>query len=513
MIRNIKTTISNLFQKYYFILLLGILVLACFNIFANLNSYPITDWDEARHGVNAYEMLHNKNYIVNTYNYKTDYYNLKPPLSYWLIMLGYKLVGFSPLGLRLYSAVSALLTIMLVALFVKKKHGKFACIISTAVLATTSQYLLSHCARTGDADSVYILLFTIAMIAMTKIEKNINWIYLSGFSFSLAFLAKSWHAFTIVAIGGLYLLFSKYIFKLKLKQWLLFTTSSILPIGLWAIFRYAKDGTKFFTEMIKYDLLARSATPLEGHAGTALYYFDVIENYYSYWLIILFGVFIAFLTISNKNNEKKISGYTLTMLLWILVPFIAFSIAKTKLAWYILPIYPALAICIGAFSKKIITAFKKSNIVQFVLLLSLLLSLGLNERIIFLEVRSTHVDGKPSPIKQLSDLPEYKGLDAYTSYSAQNAIKNIKSIPEYNGVNAYTSCGTYSGSEFWDQSEFLAAELYGNLKPVNGGVKAFINDKNKSILIIPKNDNSDKIIKDNNLKIILKTDSNLILAK
>ncbi|MBP1744591.1 MAG: glycosyl transferase family protein [Firmicutes bacterium] len=476
-------------EKYYYIFLASILLLASYVLFVNLNSVPIGNWDEARHGVNAYEMLKSKNFIVNTYGYQYDYYNMKPPLSYWLVIAGYKLAGFNPLGLRLSSAVSALLTIIIIAVFTKQKHGRIASIVSASVLTTTATYILTHCARTGDADAVFVLLFTIAMISMAKIDDNIKWLYLAGFSFSMAFLAKSWHASAIVAAGGLYLLFSGTMFKLKLKQWAVFIAAAVAPIGIWGIFRYANDGIEFFKGMINYDLLARTATPLEGHTGNAWYYFESVLNYYHYWFIILFGVFIGCLILTSGKIDKERRNYILAVFLWIAVPFISFSVAKTKLPWYIIPVYPALAVCIGAFTQKILRSCKRNFALQSVLIISLIMCFVSNKNAILNSVKAPQFDGTQSAIERLRDVSEYKGADAYTL------------------------CGTYGGAEHWDQNQFLAAELYADLKPIDGGIEAFRKDNNEAILIIPKNADADKIIKDNNLKVIIENDTNLILVK
>ena len=48
-----------------------------------------------RHGVNAYEMIQNGDYIQHTYNYQVDDWNLKPSISYWGIVLGFRLFGYS----------------------------------------------------------------------------------------------------------------------------------------------------------------------------------------------------------------------------------------------------------------------------------------------------------------------------------------------------------------------------------------------------------------------------------
>lgn len=55
-----------------------------FLLFTNLGETGISDCDEARHGINAYEMMQSGDYVVTTYRGEPDYWNLKPPLTdYW----------------------------------------------------------------------------------------------------------------------------------------------------------------------------------------------------------------------------------------------------------------------------------------------------------------------------------------------------------------------------------------------------------------------------------------------
>lgn len=87
---------------------LSLALVTAYLCFARLDIASLQHWDEARHGVNGYEMFKSHNYIVNTYNYENDYFNLKPPLSYWGIILGFKLFGVSIFSMRfLFGAVPA----------------------------------------------------------------------------------------------------------------------------------------------------------------------------------------------------------------------------------------------------------------------------------------------------------------------------------------------------------------------------------------------------------------------
>ena len=84
--------------------LLAISVCAFFLMFWHLGAPSVNATDEAYHGVNAYEMLTNGNWLVNTYRYETDYFNSKPPLNLWLIMMAYRVFGASSFSLRIPAA-------------------------------------------------------------------------------------------------------------------------------------------------------------------------------------------------------------------------------------------------------------------------------------------------------------------------------------------------------------------------------------------------------------------------
>lgn len=83
----------------------------------------------------------------------------------------------------------------------------------------------------------------------------------------------------------------------------------------------------------------------------------------------------------------------MAIFLWIAFPFLLFTIAKTKLEWYILPVYPALSICIGAFYEKIIKCHNRTFILQCVLIFSLIIGLASNELTIIEKIKFSTLDG------------------------------------------------------------------------------------------------------------------------
>lgn len=470
----------------YFFLAFLLLSIAFYNIFYHLGKFPIYSWDEARHGVNAYEMLRQGNFIVNTYRYKADYWNLKPPLSYWAIMAGYKLVGFNALGLRLISGICAMLTIIIVAIFVKKNFGNLASLLSMLTLSTSTQFLINHSARTGDADSLFVFLFTAAILSLLLSVKNDKWLYVSGFAFSLAFLTKSWHAGNIAVIMGLYLLFTGR--KLSYKKWISLCLCMMAPILIWAVIRYQYDGFAFFKNMFEYDLLHRSTVPIEGHVGDESYYGIVLCRFYFLWLAILLGMILVYNFQNNvlfdKSNSEN-QSYIIGLCLWVIVPFILYTFAKTKIRWYILPIYPPLSIIIGILASKIL--MKERFLIRTVLLASILFAAHYYEGEI-----QTYVNN-PIPNDQLSLIEKTKALDGVRGYS----------LYKYHPTRH---------KAVWAQSAVLTAELVNDLKVKSGDFHAFLKN-DRALLLVKKRFFTKRLVTSNLLNIVTSNRWGYILSK
>ena len=352
MIRTIHRGLIRILEKGYPLFFgAACLVLALF-CFYHLDVKYVDSWDEARHGVNAYEMLQNGNYIQHTYNYEVDTWNLKPSLSYWGILLGFRLFGCSVLGLRFYAALSYLLTGILAGLWAGRKSRAGGILVLGFFCANTLP-LYAHLARAGDADSLYLLLFTIAMLAMLEWPKRRGYLYVCGLCFSLAFLTKSWHAGMIAAVGGLYLLLTGGLFKIRPAEWGKFLLSVFLPLILWFGWRYQSDGLTFLQQMVEVDLLARTGTSnFEGHSGPVSFYWDMVLGNTAYIYPWIFGVcvlgllaLLAYGIVCRRHGDRKNTStenggrFCLGLFLWFAVVFGGFSLMKTKLIWYC---YPAL---------------------------------------------------------------------------------------------------------------------------------------------------------------------------
>ena len=336
-----------------------------FLCFYKLDVKYVDPWDEARHGVNAYEMLKQGSLVKSTYLYQTDYYNLKPPLSMWSIMLSMVLFGKSVWTLRLASVICYLCLALGVVCFARKRYGRLPALFSLALLCANTTPFIAHMVRAGDADSLYVLLFSLAMICMLQIRDDHRKLYLCGFLFALAFLTKSFHAGLIAVIGGLYLLLTGLFKKIRLKEYVLFILSFGAPIGLWVIARLCTDGTAFLKEMWLTDVLGRSQSGFGSNEAGFSYYFSYYLGNMSgkvpvyrvvLGLLLVSCLILAVMSYVQKhrtkhgadgNGTKSVKDDMIGFSLWILIPALAFSVVRTKLLWYEYPAITALLIAAG----------------------------------------------------------------------------------------------------------------------------------------------------------------------
>jgi len=463
---NFSKKMNDFLGKYYWFIFAGLAVFAAMLCFLRLDVGYVSSWDEARHGISAYEMIQNKNLIVNTYNYDVDYWNLKPPLSFYGIMLGFGLFGYSVMGLRFYSALSYFLICILCSLYVKKHHGKMSSLLSMAFLCCNHLMLTLHGARAGDADALYQLFFTIAMLAMMGIPENHSRSYICGACFSLAFLTKSYHAGIILVIGGLYMMISGQITKFKLKEWILFVLSMAVPAGIWGIARFTQDGLTFFMTMLTEDVLSRSSVASEGHTGGAFFY---IQRYFLdfgmiYWLLLLVILTAGgYLILKKKESIKPYVGY----LLWLFVPLVAFSAVSTKLNWYNYPILVPLcmlaAITVGKLleSRSFLAVMKRA-----VMLITAAVVVFYGYRTFDEAIISIHGDALQTFIAE--------SVEREDEIAGANAFIQVRQEMEDGSV--------------WNQNNTFIAEIEGDFRCKPHGVSGYLDCTEKKVIYISRED-------------------------
>lgn len=438
-------------MKYGYILcylfLLGVVI---FLSFYRLDAKYVDPWDEARHGVNAYEMANGGSLVQNTYLRQADYYNLKPPLSMWCIMLSMKLFGNTVFALRFYSAACYVLLTTAAGLFARR-HGRLESLLVMAFLAVNITPFQAHMIRAGDADSLYVLLFTLAMFAMMRVKDDVRFVYACGLLFSLAFLTKSYHAGIIMAIGGLYLLLTGDLLRMKIRNWCGFLASALLPVALWALWRMQIDGMTFLRAMWETDVLGRTDGTLQNNIAPFSYYFSYyfgaasgkVTIYLCALVVCLIGCFL-FGERLRWENRRQYLGY----LLWFGVTMLAFSLVKNKLLWYVYPALIPLLMAAGILLARII---KHRECPAFLRIMLAAASAFAFCYFVRAEVTVIRQQGGNEFQELIADAARESGLtgcEVFVEYDTENAV--------------------------WNQQDVFVAEISGDYSCQNGGMLSLL---------------------------------------
>ncbi|TAN42323.1 MAG: phospholipid carrier-dependent glycosyltransferase [Nitrospirae bacterium] len=337
-------------RSTYWLCFALVLALAAFNLFWSLGSVPVSDWDEARHGVTAYEMLRSGNWVVSTYAERPDYWNLKPPIGHWMTASSFSAFGYTNFSLRFFSALLSWLTVILTMLIADRVSGKAAALLSGLVLATLYGFVLVHSGRAGDYDAAFTFFAILSFYLVIRGSDHPLFFCLAGLPAALAFLTKSFAVIAVIAVIGLFVLLGRKQSRLLFRHYLGFAFLFLLPLFAWGIARYHHDGLLFLKAMVWYDLIRRSSQGVEGNVGNHFFYIETFVEGTAWWLYSSGGLLLLLLMprIAPVKDQPKINEHTayplLLVLIWLILPMILFSVAKTKLPWYINLVYPAAAI-------------------------------------------------------------------------------------------------------------------------------------------------------------------------
>ncbi|MFZ2664578.1 MAG: glycosyltransferase family 39 protein [Patescibacteria group bacterium] len=349
----LKKIISFFFGKSRF-LLATISLLAFFLIFFRLGVNHLIPWDEAIYAKVAKNMVENNQYLVLHWDSLIKGWFEKPPLYMWMASGFMNVLGFTSLAARLPSAIFGFLTVILVFVFANKLFNKTVAFISSLSILTTVHFLYYSRASMLDVTTTFFI--TLALYcywcAKTK-DKRVTWI-LSGLSVGLAAMTKGFVGLLPLLIIGLYeiclFVFQKQkINKRLVLNYLLLFGSSVLVAVPWHITMYKMFGREFVNKYFVYHVWDRATMAIEDKGNPFFWYIIVLKVSMRTWFVALLGAFPLGLYLALKKDKR----FTF-LSIWALSIFFFFSLAKSKLTWYIIPIYPSLCILVGYFIERVL---------------------------------------------------------------------------------------------------------------------------------------------------------------
>jgi 4-amino-4-deoxy-L-arabinose transferase-like glycosyltransferase len=311
--------------------------LAALVLLWGLGKASLDDWDEAIFAQISKEMVQSGNWLTLHWEYKP--YFKKPPLLMWSTAIFYLLFGVNEFWARAASAFSGIGLIGVTYLIGKFVYGRRVGLFAAVILLSSYQFVRS--ARFGTTDVMLTLFIFLAVYAYLRLEQNNQrWWYVIGISCGLAVMTKG--AAGLVApgtIGLVLLLDRRLIATTRSKHSWLAILLAVVIVAPWHIAIYLEHRQAFINQYILSQAISRATRSLEEHTGTRYFYIDRLQKYFSPWFYLV--PFALALTI--KENIRGRSKSRIVLLL-VIVVFGLYTAVRTKLRWYIMPLYPALSI-------------------------------------------------------------------------------------------------------------------------------------------------------------------------
>lgn len=303
-----------------------------------LGSRDLWNPDEARYAEVAREMRQEGSYAIPRLN--GEVYTQKPPLFFWLIMASSFLTGgVGEVSARIPSALAAIGTLILVFRMGGRLFNRRAGWIAAGAFATCYKILWQG--QFGQIDMLLTFLVALGV-----------WFWVRGYTesrpglYPLFFVATGLATLAKGPAGFLPPLLAILVFLMISKDW---TELRRMRIGLgfliwaavvlaWLIPAGLSGGGEYLDQIVFDQNVKRYADPWH-HFRPWYYYLTVIPLELFPWSFLLPAAFFV------KGSERK---PWLFALCWMVVTVVFFSLSPAKRTVYILTMYPAMALLVGA---------------------------------------------------------------------------------------------------------------------------------------------------------------------
>ncbi len=327
-----------------FLLPLSLLVLLATHFLA-LGWMPFFGADEPRYARIGEEMVLRDNYVTPTLNFKP--WLEKPPLLFWIEAISFRLFGISETTARLPVALMGSLCAILCGCFLAGRTTQRAGFLSFLVLATTPLFFAYS--RAASTDMPLVATYSLAMLSTyLALERRSHWpTVAAGIFLGLALLAKGPAA--LILFAGSWILLSLIALPLA---WSWIRLTIIVLLGLlvaapWYWWVWLENGFDFVVTFFVNHHLARFLTTMHRHPQPFWFFSAIILLGFFPWSIFLFSNLRRHVQGFRRRGVRFESALEPFLWVWVLVPLVFFSLSSSKLAGYILPAFPALAMIVA----------------------------------------------------------------------------------------------------------------------------------------------------------------------
>ncbi|HXX48048.1 MAG TPA: glycosyltransferase family 39 protein [Myxococcota bacterium] len=313
-----------------------------------LGAIGLVDYDEAAYGEVARAMLRSGDWLVPRLC-GAEFFE-KPPLLYWTAAAGMELLGVGPAGVRLGTALAGLAAPLVLFGFARQPLGERAAFAAALVLASSLEFAVL--ARIAFTDMLLSLWLVLCMGALHRAfeggERATRWFAAACVASALAVLTKGAIGVLLPGSAGLGELALRRRLRDALRpSWLAIGVAIVIGLGFsWylALGLTRPEGFAFMRSLFLEHHVGRFSRPMQGHGGSIFYYLPVLAVGMFPWSPLL-PLALARLRLREEGERAR---FLRLFALFSALTFVFFSAAATKLANYVAPVLPGLALAIGA---------------------------------------------------------------------------------------------------------------------------------------------------------------------
>ncbi|MGF1673053.1 MAG: ArnT family glycosyltransferase [Rivularia sp. (in: cyanobacteria)] len=319
-----------------------ILLIAAVILFTiNLGMLPLRDWDEGTIAQVARELgsgsASDMRWLFPTLG--GEPYHNKPPLMHLMIAWAYSIGGINEWTTRLPGAILTALTVPFLYSIGREIFHQRICAIYSALVYLTMLPVVRH-GRLAMLDGAAVFFFMVMLLCVLRSRRDLRYCLGVGIGFALICLTKSILGVLLGAVAMIFLFWDTPRLLKSKYMWMGIFLGTI-PVGFWYGAQWWHYGDTFTTQGMINQSLSRIWNSVEGHNGPPWYYLLEICKYTWPWLIFL-PASLGFVWQNRNLSWAKL------VLVWLCVYLLAISVMGTKLPWYVFPIYPSIALAIGA---------------------------------------------------------------------------------------------------------------------------------------------------------------------
>ncbi len=320
---------------------LGLLLAALILFGINLGSVPLLDWGETTVTLVAREIekapVGSWSWLYPTLTGKP--YFEEPPLLYALIAGAYKIGGINQWTTRLPGAILCAISVpLLYGIGREIFPSRQSAIFSSLIYLTLSPVVCYG--RLAIVDGTALCFVLLMMWCVLRSRRDLRWSLGVGIGLGLMCLTKG--ILLGVVVGAIALLFLGWDTPRLLTSvyWWLGLLLGVVPGVAWYAGGLMQYGQTFITTGIFNESLQRLWASAAAHSHSPRYYLLGILKFSPWLLFFPYGLRFAW---ENRNW-----GWAKLVVVWTAIYLLAISVIVTKLTWYVLPVYPALALAGGA---------------------------------------------------------------------------------------------------------------------------------------------------------------------